>query len=165
MPGRIAMSRARAGVVHPTFRWRLLWLFNRTQVASNLLGVAVAASLIVAETVAVCSLNTLTGTTGRFATLYFLGVVVISAGWGFWLSVVTSIASGIAFAYFHDWPESHFAPLQPQNWLLLGVFLLVALLANALANLAQVGERFFDLSPDLLCIIAPDRLIRVNAAF
>jgi PAS domain S-box-containing protein len=165
MPGRIATSRARAGFVSPTLRWRLLWLLNRPKTASNTLGIAVAASLIIVETVAVCSLNMLTGTAGRFGTVYFLGVVVISAGWGFWLSAGMSIASGIAFAYFHDWPQSYFDPLSPQNWLLLGVFLVIALLANALANLAQVGERFFDLSPDLMCIMAPDRLIRINAAF
>jgi PAS domain S-box-containing protein len=165
MPGRIAKSRARAGFVSPTTRWRLLWLLNRPKAASNTLGVLVATLLIVVETVAVCSLNVLTRTDGRFGTLYFLGVVVISAGWGFWLSAGMSIASGIAFAYFHDWPHSSFDPLQPQTWLLLGVFLVIALSANALANLAQVGEKFFDLSPDLLCIIAPDRLIRVNAAF
>jgi PAS domain S-box-containing protein len=37
--------------------------------------------------------------------------------------------------------------------------------ANALASLAREGERFFDLSPDMLCIADPDRVIRVNPAF
>jgi PAS domain S-box-containing protein len=165
MSGRIATSRAHAGFVSPTIRWRLLWLLNRPKAASNTLGIIVAALLLIVETVAVCSLNVLTGTAGRFGTLYFLGVVVISGGWGFWLSAGMSIASGIAFAYFHEWPQSSFDPLQPQNWLLLSVFVVIALSANALANLAQIGEKFFDLSPDLMCIIAPDRLIRINAAF
>jgi PAS domain S-box-containing protein len=128
------------------------------------LGVVVAVSLIVAETIAVCSLNALTGTTGLFGTLYFLGVLVISAAWGVWLSAGMSVASAVAFAYFRNWPHSHFS-LADQNWVPIGVFLLVALFANALANLAQIGGRFFDLSPDLLCISAPDRLMRVNPAF
>src|ERR1700682_3810943 len=49
--------------------------------------------------------------------------------------------------------------------MVVGVFLVLALVANALAGLARVGERFFDLSPDLLCIMDPERVIRVNPAF
>ena len=45
---------------------------------------------------------------------------------------------------------AQFAPFLPENLMFVGVFLVLALVANALAGLARVGERFFDLSPDLL---------------
>jgi PAS domain S-box-containing protein len=113
----------------------------------------------------VCSLNVLTGTTGRVGTLYFVGVLIASGVWGFGLSLAMSVASAIAFSYFRHWPVGQFSPLEPENALVIGVFLAVALVANALAGLARVGERFFDLSPDLLCITDPERVIRVNPAF
>jgi PAS domain S-box-containing protein len=107
----------------------------------------------------------LTGMTGRVGTLYLLGVLIVSMVWGFGLSLAMSVVSAVAFSYFRNWPDGQFAPFQPENWLVVGVFLAIALMANALAGLARVGERFFDLSPDLLCIADPERVIRVNPAF
>ena len=49
-------------------------------------------------------------------------------------------------------------------WLSIGVFLFVALLANTIAAVARTGERFSELSSDLLAIVGPDRFIRVNRA-
>lgn len=146
-------------------RWRLLWLLNEPKAASKTTGVAVAAVLLVVATAMVCLLNELTDTAGMFGTIYLLGVLVISATSNFWLSAGMSIVSALAFDYFHNWPHSRFAPLEPQIWVLIGVFLLVGLLANTFASLARVGERFFDLSSDLLAISKPDRMIRVNPAF
>jgi PAS domain S-box-containing protein len=76
-----------------------------------------------------------------------------------------SIASAIAFSYFRDWPTGHFTPYEPQDWISIGVFLVDALVANALARLAREGERFFDLSPDMMYITDSDRILRANPAF
>ncbi len=133
-------------------RLRLLALVSRPKAPSLLLGIAVAAALIVIQTLIVCSLNVATSSTGRFGTLYLVGVLVVSTVWGFGLAATMSVASAIAFAYFRLWPASDFSMAESQNWLVIGVFLVVALVANALAGLARVGERFFVLSPDLLCI-------------
>jgi PAS domain S-box-containing protein len=70
--------------------------------------------------------------------------------------------SGYAYA---DLYTADIAVAESQNWMVIGVFLVVALVANALAGLARVGERFFVLSPDLLCITGPERVIRINPAF
>jgi PAS domain S-box-containing protein len=166
MPGRVfAGTGSDAGFGPRTLRLRVLALLARAKAPSLVLGIAVAASFLVAETLVVCSLNVVTGTTGRFGTIFLLGVLVVSMVWGFGLSTTMSIASAIAFAYFRNWPTAQFAPFEPENLMVVGVFLVLALVANALAGLARVGERFFDLSPDLLCIMDAERVIRVNPAF
>jgi PAS domain S-box-containing protein len=129
------------------------------------LGIAVAASFLIVETVAVCSLNVVTGTAGCFATLYLIGVLAISTVWGFGLSATMSIASAIAFSHFREWPTDRFTPYELEDWISISVFLIVAFVANALARRAREGERFFNLSPDMMCITEADRVIRVNPAF
>ena len=146
-------------------RSRVLALVSRPKAPSLAMGIAFAAFFIALETIVVCSLNVITGTTGRFGTLYILGVLVVSMLWGFGLSVTMSIVSAIAFAYFRHWPAVDFAVFEPQTWFVIGIFVVVALVANVLAGLARVGERFFILSPDVLCITGPDKVVRVNPAF
>jgi len=166
LPGRIfAGTGSDAGFGPRTIRLRVLAVLARAKSPSLVLGIAVAASFLVVETVVVCSLNVVTGTPGRFGTLFLLGVLVVSMVWGFGLSMTMSIASAIAFAYFRNWPTTQFAPFLPENLMVVGVFLVLALVANALAGLARVGERFFDLSPDLLCIMDQERVVRANPAF
>jgi PAS domain S-box-containing protein len=166
MPGGFFAGRTSDRALGPPLvRARLLELLVRPASPSIALGIAVGASFIAVETLAVCLLNHVTGTTGRFGTLYLLGVLMVSTVWGFGLSATMSIASAVAFAYFRNWPATHFAPFEPQNGLVIVVFLVVALLANTLAGLARVGERFFNLSSDLLCITGPEYMIRVNPAF
>jgi PAS domain S-box-containing protein len=166
LPGNIFAGRGfDSGLGPRTVRLRLLALVSRPKAPSLGLGIAVAAAFIAVETLIVCALNVATDSTGRFGTLFLVGVLVVSTVWGFGLSATMSIASAIAFAYFRDWPTAHFAPFEPQNWTPIVVFLVFALVANALAGLARVGERFFDLSPDLLCITGPERVIRINPAF
>jgi PAS domain S-box-containing protein len=146
-------------------RLRLLALLSDPKAPSVTLGVAVAAALIMVETLIVCALNVATDSTGRFGTLYLVGVLMVSTVWGFGLTAMMSVASALAFAYFRLWPTTDFVMAEAQSWLVIGVFLVVALVANALASLARVGERFFILSPDLLCITGPERVIRINPAF
>jgi len=165
-PGRIFTGGAsNAGIGSPTTRTRLLYLLIRPMAPSLRVGIAVAGTLIVIETLVVCLLKLVSGMTCHFGTLYLLGVVVVSTLWGFGLSVTMSVASAIAFAYFRNWPADHFAPFEPQNWLVIPAFLVVALVANGLARLARMGGRSINLSSDLMCITGPDRVIRVNPAF
>jgi PAS domain S-box-containing protein len=166
MPGGILAGRTSdTGLGPRLMRARLLGLLIRPAPPSLALGIAVGTSFIVVETVVVCLLNVFTGLSGTFDTFYLVGVLVVSTVWGFGLSAVVSVASAIAFAYFRDWPDGHFAPFEPENALVIAVFLLLALVANTLAGLARVGERFFTLSSDLLCITGPERVIRANPAF
>jgi PAS domain S-box-containing protein len=163
MPGRVFAHSSSAARLGP--QMTRLWLLARPGAPSRLLGIVVATSLLVVETLVVCSLNVLTDTTGCFATIYLLGVLIIPTLWGFGLSATMSVASAIAFSYFRSWPTAHFSPFALEDWAAIGVFAVVALVANVLAGLAREGERFYDLSPDMLCITGPDRVIRVNPAF
>ena len=163
MPSRVLTDSGSAvRRVSQLLRFRML---ARPSAPSLAQGIAVAASFLVVETLVVCSFNLVTGATGCFATLYLIGVIAISTLWGVGLSATTSIASAIAFSYFRDWPTGHFAPYELQDWISISVFLVVALVANALTRLAREGERFFDLSPDMMCIMDSDRILRANPAY
>jgi PAS domain S-box-containing protein len=155
---RIADARLRLRVMRPSF----VSLLMRPTAPPIWLGIVVAASLMVIETVAVVYLRQLTGK--PFGTLYMIDVLVVSTVWGFGLSSITSVISAMAYAYFRTWPNTHFGPTELSFWLSIGVFLFVALLANTIAAVARTGERFSDLSSDLLAIAGPDRFIRMNRA-
>ena len=60
-----------------------------------LLGVIVAAVLIVAETLLV-RLLAQAAPHDIYGGVFLLGVLVISAGWGFWLAVLTTLARPVA---------------------------------------------------------------------
>ena len=155
---RISDAGLRLRVMRPSF----VSLLMRPTAPPIWLGIAVAGSLIVVETFAVIYLRQLTGK--PFGTLYMVSVIVVSTVWGFGLSSITSVVSAMAYAYFRTWPNTHFGPTELSFWLSIGVFLFVALLANTIAAVARTGERFSDLSSDLLAIVGPDRFFRVNRA-
>ena len=155
---RIADARLRLRVVRPSF----VSLLMRPTAPPIWLGIVVAASLMVIETVAVIYLRQLTGK--PFGTLYMISVLVVSTVWGFGLSAITSVFSAMAYAYFRTYPHLHFGPTELSFWLSIVVFLFVALLANTIAAVARTGERFSELSSDVLAIVGPDRFIRVNRA-
>ena len=155
---RIADAGLRLRVMRPTF----VSLMMRPTAPPIWLGILLATSLIVVETVAVIYLKRLTGQ--PFGTLYMVDVLVVSTIWGFGLSAITSVFTALAYTYFRNWPHTHFGPWELGFWLSIVVFLFVALLANTIAAVARTGERFSDLSSDLLAVVGPDRFIRVNRA-
>ena len=155
---RISDAGLRLRVMRPT----VVSLMMRPTAPPIWLGIAVATSLIVVETFAVVYLKRLTGQ--PFGTLYMVDVLVVSTIWGFGLSAITSVFTALAYTYFRNWPHTHFGPWELGFWLSIVVFLFVALLANTIAAVARTGERFSDLSSDLLAIVGPDRFIRVNRA-
>src|SRR6476660_1442923 len=155
---RIFDARLRMRVMRPSF----VSLMMRPTAPPIWLGIVVAASLLVVETFAVVYLKQLTGQ--PFGTLYMVDVLVISTIWGFGLSAVTSVVTALAYTYFRNWPHTHCGPWEPGFWISIAVFLFVALLANMIAAVARTGERFSELSSDLLAIVGPDRFIRVNRA-
>ena len=100
------------------------------------LGLVAAAALIGVETVVVVLLKHF-APTNAFGTVYLLGVLVVGAAWGFGLAAITALASAVAFDYCRSWPDSGLS--QPQNWVVVGVFFIVALLSNSLAWLARAS--------------------------
>ena len=69
--------------------------------------------------------------------LYLIGVLIVATGWGPWPTVTTAVLSAVAFNCFRSWPEFGMALTQLQDWAAIFVFLIVALVANALARIAR----------------------------
>jgi PAS domain S-box-containing protein len=141
-PGRSLYARLLALVVRPTAP--PVWL-----------GISVAAAFITAETLLVGQLHRI-APENAFGALFLLGVLVVSAAWGFRLAVATSLASAVVYVYFHMETMGTLIPRHPQDAVSILIFLPVALLANALAGQARLRaaeseqrRREADLAADL----------------
>jgi len=120
----------------PSVGARLLSLFLRPTSPSPALGVVVAATLIVVETIVVYLLKQV-APMERLGAVFLLGVLVVSTVWRLTLAVATSIASAITFDVVRNWPAGDAVPTAVENVVGQASFLVVALLANALAGLAR----------------------------
>jgi signal transduction histidine kinase len=100
-------------------------------------GVIAAAALIGVETAVVVVLKHFAPSMA-FGTVYLLGVLLVGMAWGFGLAAITALVSAFAFDYCRSWPDS-FNVTQLQNWVVVAVFFVVALLANSLAGLARAS--------------------------
>jgi two-component system sensor histidine kinase KdpD len=99
-------------------------------------GLAVAAAFVAAETLIAYPLKQVAPATS-LGVVYLIGVIVVSTAWGSVLGAITSVASALAFNFFHIPPTGRFTIAIGQNWVALGVFLAVALLASSVADLAR----------------------------
>src|ERR1700736_271318 len=100
-------------------------------------GLVAAAALIGVETVVVVLLKHLAPTMA-FGTVFLLGVLLVGTVWGFGLAAITALVSAVAFDYCRSWPDG-FVLDQLQNWVVIVVFFVVALLCNSLAGLARAS--------------------------
>jgi signal transduction histidine kinase len=123
-------------------------------------GLVVAASLIVAETLVLYPLKRI-AFENTLGVVYVLGVVVVAIVWGFWLAAATSVASVLAFDYFHIPPVFTLSPTQAGDWVAIIIFLVVALAASTLAGAAraraaEAGQqrRHVEASRDELSVLA-----------
>jgi len=121
----------------PSLRARLLALVVRPTAPPVWLGIVVAVVFITAETLLVYRLQKI-APENAFGALFLLGVLVVSAGWGFRLAVATSLASALVYVYFHMETTGTFIPTHPQDAVAILIFLPVALLANILAGQARL---------------------------
>jgi signal transduction histidine kinase len=119
--------------MHPdeSLRGRLLALVLRPTAPPLIAGVATAAMLIAAEVVLVHLLKKVSPE-NAFGAVFLLGVLVVSASWGFGLALATSLASALAYVWFHVSEGS--GSLAPA----LFVFLTLALLTNVLVGQARL---------------------------
>jgi signal transduction histidine kinase len=115
---------------------RVLSVLVRPTAPPMWLGVLVAAAAILVETLLVVALRSL-APMDTFGAVYLLGALVVAIGWGTGLAAVTSVVSALAWGYFRDWPNDSFDPTSLRNWVVIGVFLVVALTANSLAGVAR----------------------------
>jgi signal transduction histidine kinase len=116
-------------------RARVVSLLLRPTAPPVALGLVFAASLIVVESVVMHLLKQVYPG-NAFGVVFLLGVLVVSTVWGFGLAAITSVASALAFDYYRNWRDD-FIPTEAQNWVAIAIFLVVALLANTLADLAR----------------------------
>jgi K+-sensing histidine kinase KdpD len=73
--------------------------------------------------------------------IYMLGVLIVSTYWGLWLGLFTSVASALAFNFFHIPPEGTLDVAKGENWVALALFLIVALIASSLAEQSRARAR------------------------
>jgi len=104
------------------------------------LGLVVAAALITAVTLLLYPLGEIAPSVS-LGVVYLVGVLLVSIVWGAWLGVITSVASAAAFNWFHIDPTGRFTVADAENWVALAVFLIVAVVAAALAEGARLRAR------------------------
>jgi signal transduction histidine kinase len=122
--------------IPPQSRPRVVSWFLRPKAPPLWVGIALAACLIAVEAVLVVGLERLIPGQA-FGALFLLGVLVISAGWGFGLSVTTTLVSGIVYMSFHLGDDG-FRPTEREDWTAIAIFLPIALLANLLVGQARL---------------------------
>jgi signal transduction histidine kinase len=101
-------------------------------------GLVVATSFIVLETLAVYPLKRFAAN-GTLA-VYLVGIVVVAIVWGFWLAAITSVISALTYDYFHTPPLYEitlFSLHKADDWVALTAFLVFALMASTLTDLAR----------------------------
>jgi two-component system, OmpR family, sensor histidine kinase KdpD len=99
-------------------------------------GFAVAAVGVAAATAVIFGLRDVAPVLS-LGVLYLLVVLAVSAGWGVRLGLATSVASALAFNFFHIPPTGRFTIERPENWVGLGAFFLTAVAVSAISELAR----------------------------
>lgn len=94
------------------------------------------AACIAAETAAALLLKAL-DPGDAFGVLYLVGVLIVATGWSAGLAVAIAVLSAIAYHYLHTWPDVTWALKELEDWAVIFVFVVVALVAHALARTAR----------------------------
>ena len=100
-------------------------------------GLVTAALLIIAETLVLYPLKAV-ASESALGVVYVLGVVVVSIVWGIRLAAATSVVSVLAFDFFHIPPLFALSPTASGDWVAVMVYLVVALAASMLSQLARL---------------------------
>jgi PAS domain S-box-containing protein len=103
---------------------------------SSAAGLMVVTVLIVFETVVVFVLQRVSPTE-HLGAIYLLGILVAAAFWRLAVAVIASIASAVAFDWVRSWPADHFFAIELRHLVMHATLLVVAVCANALAQLAR----------------------------
>jgi len=103
--------------------------------------------------------------TTTVAMSFTVGILLVSAYWGFRVSIYTSVAAALCFNYFFLPPFLTFTVSDRQNWVALAAFLATGIIASNLSDRAQTenrisnrrrreAERLYEFSQQLL--VAPN---------
>jgi two-component system sensor histidine kinase KdpD len=99
-------------------------------------GVLVAIALVGICTGLVYPLKQVTSV-ASLGVVYLVGVVIVSAFWGIWLGLATSILSAAAFNFFHIPPVGRFTIADSRNWVALAAFLFAAIATSTVSERAR----------------------------
>jgi two-component system, OmpR family, sensor histidine kinase KdpD len=69
--------------------------------------------------------------------VYLPAVLLVATYWGMTLGVLTSLLSAASFNFFHLPPTGGFTILDGRNWVALAAFMIVAVVASTIAELAR----------------------------
>ena len=69
--------------------------------------------------------------------VYLLAVLLVAVYWGLRFGLLTSVASAAAFNFFHIPPTGRWTIADSTHWVALGVFLVAAVVASVIADLAR----------------------------
>jgi two-component system sensor histidine kinase KdpD len=69
--------------------------------------------------------------------LYLLAVLLVATVWGLGLALLTACTAAAAFNFFHIAPTGGFTIAHAENWVVLAVFVVAAVVASSLSELAR----------------------------
>jgi signal transduction histidine kinase len=121
----------------PQLRARLVALLVRPTAPPLWLGVVVAASVLVVETLVVYRLMRL-APENTFGAIFFLGILLVSAQWEFGLAATMTLASTLVYSYVHIAADGTVLPITADDLVAMITFLPIALLASILAGQARL---------------------------
>jgi two-component system sensor histidine kinase KdpD len=107
----------------------------RSAVAKRILQFAAAFAIVAGITLFYRKVLPVNATT--VALTFLLAILAVSTVWGMAVSVAMSVAAMLAFNYFFLPPVGEFTITDPQNWVALLAFLVVAVLASRLSTSAR----------------------------
>jgi len=100
------------------------------------IGVAVSVGAVALATAAIYPLRQIAPVVS-LSVVYLPAVLLVSAYWGLWLGLATSLLSAAAFNFFHLPPTGRFTIADSRNWVALAAFTTVAVVASTIAELAR----------------------------
>jgi signal transduction histidine kinase len=103
---------------------------------STPVGLVVAAGCLAAETAVTLWLKAL-APGDAFGVLYLIGVLIVSTGWGLGLAAATAVVSAFAYDYLRKWPDVSGMLSRVEDWVVVVIFVAVALVAQILARFAR----------------------------
>ncbi len=71
--------------------------------------------------------------------VYLPAILLISVVWGLRLGLIASVASAVAFNFFHLPPLHRFTIAEEENWVALAAFAIAAIVSSTVAGLARAG--------------------------
>ncbi len=126
-----------SGAASPAMLARMMSLLIRPEAPPLAVGIAVAASFIIAETLLAYELERIFPGM-PFGVVFLLGVLVVSAGWGFGLALSTTVVSAFVYAFSHLGADGSLFPITNEDWVAIVIFVPIALLANVMAGQARL---------------------------